>query len=241
VENIITIFSDFDGVLFDTLKEAFVLCRKVLCDVDFFEPIDEILYSKFYRYKYLVFNSWQYFYFMKTLLEFKNGSDNEFIQEYNKKLKSRDLKNEEFFESEFLRSRKYLLEQYPDFVDSLESKFVFFDKFVSLRNNPKYDIIIVSRKNNFAIQKRLLNNGVEGIKIIGKEELSPFIHKSEFISEYMNKNNINKAFFIDDNSHNLLPCENIPHLTCFLAGWGNIGIDEKGLSGEEIFNKILNI
>jgi len=40
--------------------------------------------------------------------------------------------------------------------------------------------------------------------------------------------------FVDDNSHNLRPCEGIERLTCLLAGWGNIAIGESGMSAEEI-------
>ena len=54
----------------------------------------------------------------------------------------------------------------------------------------------------------------------------------------MKKNHVEKAYFIDDNSHNLTPCKNIPNLTCILAGWGNIGIDEQGFTQEEVYKII---
>ena len=55
----------------------------------------------------------------------------------------------------------------------------------------------------------------------------------------MKDNNVEKVFFVDDNSHNLTPCKNIPNLTCLLAGWGNIAINEQGLTQEEVY-QILN-
>ena len=36
-----TVFLDFDGVLFDTLREAFVLCRYAYSNINIFEPINE--------------------------------------------------------------------------------------------------------------------------------------------------------------------------------------------------------
>ena len=221
-----TLFLDFDGVLYDTLKEAYILCRYVCNNIDLFAPIEQDIYSKFYKYKYLVFNSWQYLYLMKSI------TSKDIISSYNSFLQNRDLKQEEDFEDKYLKARKWLLDNHSDYVDKLESKFPFLDMVKNLQN--KYDILIVSRKNNFAIQRKNT-----GFKIYGKEELSNVIDKAEFIEKYMKDNNVEKGFFIDDNSHNLTPCENIPNLTCLLAGWGNIAINEKGLSQEEIY-QILN-
>ena len=221
-----TLFLDFDGVLYDTLKEAYILCRYVCNNIDLFAPIEQDIYSKFYKYKYLVFNSWQYLYLMKSI------TSKDIISSYNSFLQNRDLKQEEDFEDKYLKARKWLLDNHSDYVDKLENKFPFLDMVKKLQN--KYDILIVSRKNNFAIQRKNT-----GFKIYGKEELSNVIDKAEFIEKYMKDNNVEKGFFIDDNSHNLTPCENIPNLTCLLAGWGNIAINEKGLSQEEIY-QILN-
>lgn len=221
-----TLFLDFDGVLYDTLKEAYILCRYVCEGIDLFAPIEQDIYSKFYKYKYLVFNSWQYLYLMKSI------TSKDIISSYNSFLQNRDLKQEEDFEDKYLKTRKWLLDNHSDYVDKLESKFPFLDMVKNLQN--KYDILIVSRKNNFAIQRKNT-----GFKIYGKEELSNVIDKAEFIEKYMKDNNVKKGFFIDDNSHNLTPCKNIPNLTCLLAGWGNIAINEKGLSQEEIY-QILN-
>ena len=221
-----TLFLDFDGVLYDTLKEAYILCRYVCKGIDLFDPIEQDIYSNFYKYKYLVFNSWQYLYLMKSI------TSEDIVSSYNSFLQNRDLKQEEIFEDKYLKARKWLLDNHSDYVDKLESKFPFLDMVKKLQN--KYDILIVSRKNNFAIQRKNT-----GFKIYGKEELSNVIDKAEFIEKYMKDNNVEKGFFIDDNSHNLTPCENIPNLTCLLAGWGNIAINEKGLSQEEIY-QILN-
>ena len=217
-----TLFLDFDGVLYDTLKEAYVLWRYVCRDIDLFMPIEEDMYAKFYKYKYLVFNSWQYLYLTQAI-----NSEN-VADKYNELLQNRDLKQEQEFDERYLKTRKWLLKNHADYVDSLESKFPFLDMVKSLQD--KYDILVVSRKNNFAIQRKNT-----GFKIYGKEELSNVIDKAEFIEKYMNDNNVKKGFFIDDNSHNLTPCKNIPNLTCLLAGWGNIAINEKGLTQEEVY------
>ena len=229
-----SIFLDFDGVLYDTLKEAYVLCRYVCWGIDIFAPIEEDIYKKFYRYKFLVFNSWQYFYLMKAIKEANNYADKEFIDKYNNYINNRSKEEEEVFEKEYTQKRKWLIENHAEYIDKLEKKFPFMDMINTLDTN-KYDILIISRKNTFAIKRKGIN-----YKIIGKEELSNVVNKSEFIEKYIKDNNIQKAFFIDDNSHNLLPCKEIKNLTCLLAGWGNIGIEERGLTQEEVFKEITN-
>lgn len=228
----ITVFLDFDGVLFDTLKEAYVLCRHVSWGTDIFAPIEPEIYSKFYRYKFLVFNSWQYFYLMKIIKEYNNLSDEEFISKYNYFINHRIKDEEDLFEKVYMEKRKWLIENHPEYVDKLEEKFPFLDMINTLDRN-KYDILIVSRKNSFAIRRK----GID-YKIIGKEELSNVVNKSEFLEKYIEKNKPEKAYFVDDNSHNLTPCKNINNLTCILAGWGNIGIEEIGYTQEEAFNLI---
>ena len=46
----------------------------------------------------------------------------------------------------------------------------------------------------------------------GKDELNGYDTKAEFIHEYILTNKIESAYFIDDNSNNLKPCENYPEI-----------------------------
>lgn len=235
-ESKITVFLDFDGVLFDTLKEAYVLCRNVCWGIDIFADIEDDIYERFYRYKFLVFNSWQYFYLMKTLQKTDyNTSDDDFISLYKSYISNRIRDEEDVFEKKYMEQRKWLIDNYSEYVDKLEEKFPIFDKIMTLKQDSRFDLMILSRKNSFAIKRK----GVD-IKIIGKEELINVVNKSEFIEKYMREHNVTKAYFVDDNSHNLEPCALIKGLRCLLAGWGNCGIDEKGLTQEDVFNIIVN-
>ena len=46
-----TIFLDFDGVLFDTAKEAYILSRYAYYDINPFEQINSEEYTIFYKNK----------------------------------------------------------------------------------------------------------------------------------------------------------------------------------------------
>ena len=233
-----SVFLDFDGVLFDTLKEAYIICRSVYYGTDYLTGIDKDEYDLFYKYKFLVYNSWQYYYIM-TLL--RGGySDSEFINRYMECLNNRDVKSEEEFDKKYYSTRKDLMINYHEFWDKLESPFPFFHQIKSLYEGGDIDIVIVSKKNRAAIKYRFQQNGLilSDEKIYGKDELSEFDTKVEFIRKYMSDNNIERTFFIDDNSNNLNPCKSDTKITPLLAGWGNTAIGEKGLSADNIIDSI---
>jgi len=234
-----TVFLDFDGVLFDTLKEAYVLCRYAYLGVDVFEPVDEAVYKLFYRYKFLVYNSWQYYYVMKLLTD-GIRDDNLFINMYQKYMNNRDKNSEEIFDDKYLKMRIELMDKYSDFWNKLEEPFPFFYEIKQLYETNAIDVIIVSKKNKIAIQKRLKQYCLEidNDKIFAKEELLPFSSKAEFIHKYMKDNNIRLSYFVDDNSNNIKPCLKYKNIRAFLAGWGNIAIGEKGLTVSEIVKEL---
>lgn len=233
-----TLFLDFDGVLFDTLKEAYLLCRYIFYKIDVRLPIEPDKYARFYKFKYLVNNSWQYYYLMKCLSN--DFLDNKLIKEYNNYLLNRDVNSEKIFDKDYYAVRETLKNTMQDFWISLEEPFEFFFDVKTLFEKRKFDVVIVSRKDFSSIKFRLNQYGlsISDKNIYGKEQLEKYQQKGEFLKEYMLKNNVNRAFFVDDNSKNLLSCQNILNLKCFLAGWGNIGISEKGLTSSEIIKEI---
>ena len=83
-------------------------------------------------------------------LTVKNEKNRKFIERYNYLISHRDLDEEEIFETKYTNSRHYLIENYPDYVDSLEEKFPFYDMVDSL-DRDKFDILVVSRKNSVSL------------------------------------------------------------------------------------------
>ena len=229
-----TLFLDFDGVLFDTLKEAYLLCRYAYNGIDVQSPIHEKEYKLFYKYKFLVYNSWQYYYLMKVL------DSKSVINSYKECVDNRDFSAEQDFDSKYYKKRMELKQNMFDFWDSLEEPFEFFFEVKSIFEKGNIDVVIVSKKDFESIKLRLEQYGMnlKETNIFAKEQLSKYSEKSDFIREYMNENGVERAIFVDDNSHNLKPCKDIKGLQCLLAGWGNIAVDEKGLDCSEIINSI---
>ena len=65
------LFLDFDGVLFDTLREVYLVSRYLTLKQDFLEEIDENSYKIFEKHKYLVYNIWMFYYFNQIIFDTK--------------------------------------------------------------------------------------------------------------------------------------------------------------------------
>lgn len=229
-----TLFLDFDGVLFDTLKEAYLLCRYAFSGIDVRIPIDDTEYAIFYKYKFLVYNSWQYYYLMNVL---KSGS---VVNSYKECLKNRDFDAEKSFDEKYYQKRLEMKQDMFDFWNELEEPFEFFFEVKSIFEKGNVDVVIVSKKDFESIKLRLKQYGIflDDSKIYAKEQLMNYAEKSDFIREYMIQNNVERAIFVDDNSNNLNPCKDIPKIQCLLAGWGNIAVNEVGLTCSDIINAV---
>ncbi len=213
-----TIFLDFDGVLFDSVKEAYLLARYAFYGIPIKDKIDGEQYKKFRKYRYLITHSWHYYYIFKLL----ENNFNNFEQEYYKLISNRQLKKEKLFDEAYQMQRKYLIENDYDYWKTLEQPYVFFHEIKKIKND--YDIIILSTKNEFAIKNHLKDYDfkLDDEKIIGKEKLKECKTKSKFIEDYIKSNKIEKAIFIDDSIDNLKECENITNLQYVQANWGYV-------------------
>ena len=101
------IFLDFDGVLCDSVKEAYLLSRYAFYEISPFEKIDNEAFQKFKRFRTSVTNSWQYYNFYSD----KKEGYNNITQEFNEK---------------FLAKRKELITNHSEFWLNLETKTIFF-------------------------------------------------------------------------------------------------------------------
>jgi hypothetical protein len=176
---------------------------------------------------------------MKVLTEFSDLDENQVVSVYYKLLENRDIKKEEEFDNLYLSKRVELMENYVEYWNTLEKPFPFFFDIKNLYLDKKIEPIIVSQKNSFSIKHRLNQYGLhlQDIKIYGKEELLGYKTKLDFIGEYLMKRNIKKSVFVDDNSNNFRK-DRDNNVEQMLAGWGNIGLKERGFSREEMLSKI---
>ena len=231
-----TIFLDFDGVLFDTVLESYLLARYAYFDIEPFEKINEKEYELFHSVRYLITHSWHYYYIMKLIGDGVNIED--FSQEYGNTVSRRNEKTDSEFDKKFQVKRKDLIENHFDFWNKLDKPYPFFDKIKPLAE--KLNIIIVSTKNEEAILRHCKDYGlnIEEKNVIGKNKLKQYGSKKEFLEYYIRENKIDKSIFIDDAISTIKNCSNIQNLNVYCANWGYVADKSDGLNEVEILKII---
>lgn len=230
------LFLDFDGVLFDTLFEVYLVNRFVFLKKSLFEPAEEDFYKQYSKYKYLVYNIWMFYYYNPLIFNAETNIE----EKFNHALLNRDLAAEEKFCENFLSVRRELVLNHYDFWKTLEKPYEFFFEIKKLKEEKNINLVIVSKKNKSSILERFEAYGFKQAPelVFACEALSKYSSKGEFIKEFMEKNNFNEAIFVDDNNNNLLTTNNNPKVKNILALWGNTAPNSIGLHQEEAVETI---
>lgn len=234
------IFLDFDGVLFNTAKEAYAVAMISTKRYDKIENIDfsSKHYQDFLKYRYLVLPAWNYKYILE-LLDSNNHVN--FEDSYNLLCKKTSKSDYIDFENSFFKTRQYLKKlNFKKWLNMNES-YPFLDliKEYLIEKNDKF--IIVTIKDKETVQKLLEINGIEFKRenIYDKDDFEKHKNKATIISDFINKYSIGSAMFIDDSMEHLSNCRNIKNLKLYQANWGYISKeDSKVFSSEMIFNEI---
>ncbi|MBR5304696.1 MAG: hypothetical protein IKU37_07720 [Candidatus Gastranaerophilales bacterium] len=232
------LFLDFDGVLFDTLKEVYLVNRQLYKGISLFDEVDNKNYQLYSKYKYLVYNIWMFYYYNPLLFDGCNDIEGTFLNA----LLSRDIEKEEKFCSEFLSIRADLVKNNYDFWNSLETPYNFFYEIKKLYEENKPEIVIVSKKNKASILQRFASYSwdLPTDKVFAREILDKYLTKGEFMAQYMEQNGYKEAIFVDDNYNNLKTCDKFLNIKQILALWGNSQPNLKGYNEKSAFEEIKN-
>lgn len=230
------LFLDFDGVMFDTLKEVYLVNRCLYKNTSLFDKIDEQNYSQYSKYKYLVYNIWMFYYYNPLLFDDCTNIEKEFLKSIN----NRNIEEEQAFCENFLKIRADLVKNNYDFWKSLETPYEFFFGIKKLFDDKKPEIVIVSKKNKASIVERFQSYdfNLSADKVFAREILDKYSSKAEFMNEYMIQNGYQEAIFVDDNYNNLKTCDKYLNIKQILALWGNAQPNLSGYSQKEALNEI---
>ena len=223
-----TIFLDFDGVLFDSVKEAYLLARYAFYDIPIKDEIDEDHYQKFRKYRYLITHSWQ-FYIIFTLIE-KNIEEANFVNLYNNLFANGIDFNIQNFDKKYVLTRENLVKEDYNFWNNLDTPFDFFYEIKNLLQDKSYNFIILTNKKKLPVQNKLKEYNTENIKLFANEDLKEYKNKADFIYNYLNLNNIDKCILIEDSIDNIKDCKKYSQIKCLLVDWGYVNPKEKGFT-----------
>ena len=233
------LFLDFDGVLFDTLKEVYLVNRKLFLGIDLFEEVEKDNYQLYSKYKYLVYNIWMFYYYNPLL--FENVDEKDIPELFSNAILNRDIEKENEFCAKFLETRKDLVLNNYDFWNKLEVPYEFFYGIKELYEKYGINIAVVSKKNKQSIVQRFKSYGFDlnPNLVFAREILDKYSSKGEFMEEYMKQNGFNSAIFVDDNYNNLKTVQN-EKIENILALWGNSQPGMDGYNQKEAIDKINN-
>lgn len=213
------LFLDFDGVLFDTVDEAYEVCIKT----DFYINKRFSITSKtdFKKYRPYVGPAWNYYYVMEAII---NDID---ISKYLPfKINNKTIE----FENSFFNSRdKLKTNNYFEWLQ-LNKKYNFLDMLKKEIIDTNVIIYIITTKDKNTVQnilKAFNVNFIEDKNILGKEIFNKFGTKKNIIENILGKYINDKAIFIDDLYEHLEPCKGINNLKLIQANWGYVHDNEK--------------
>lgn len=233
------IFLDFDGVLFDTIKEAFAVSMitsgryKRISEIDFLSEF----YNLFQTYRYLVSDAWNYFFLIKTIDEKMSNPDISIINKYNEFIKDAGVDDYKAFEKEFFITRGILRENSFTEWLNLNSMFLFLKKLKKIIEEKKKLFHIITTKDGGTILKLLQTEKIPFDKknIFGRDFFSMYKRKSVIIEQIMREKDIKEAIFLDDLASHLEPCKRIKNLKTVQVCWGYNSLEcEKGCEDDMI-------
>lgn len=214
------VFLDFDGVLFDTVREAYAVAMitsgkyNSLADIDF----QSRHYTLFAKYRYLISPAWNYYYLLQALEEESHNIESSYINMLNLASESEFKK----FEKEFFQTRATLRKEDYETWLRLNIPFPFLSKINTyIHKNP--DIwYIVTTKDRGTVEKLLdlENIFIKKEQIFDKDNYAALKSKRGVIGAIMQNKEISKGFFIDDSRKHLLDCKSMKNLVLVQPNWG---------------------
>ena len=226
------VFLDFDGVLFDTVREVYAVTMMALrrsvriVDIDFGSEH----FAKFCQFRYLIGPAWNYYFLMQSI-------DREIVSfavdleaEYKKLLEEWKQEEHRSFEESFFRARKRIRETDHDGWLSLVSPYGIIEGMRGLISEFRGGFFLVTTRDRESVMDllNLHNLDIQESNIVAKKEYALHNSKAKVIQDLINKHKIKESLFIDDFEGHLVKCEAIENLTIIQAVWGYVAPDKKG-------------
>jgi len=225
------VFLDFDGVIFDSVIEAYAMALlttgkiKTLNEFD----IDTEHAKRFVAQRYLVGPAWNYYYLLKAI---EDNHDLEF-SDYLPSEAGIDAKE---FQGAFFATRQVIRNNFWDKWLSLNQLYDGSDQFIDLINKNK-NIVIVTTKDAETVKALLDNYGLKrAIDIYDAKSYEQFGCKSYFMDDYIKRNKIQSSIFIDDSIGQLEKCKWVKSLQLHQARWGYVHPNEYLDNKQDIIN-----
>ena len=215
------IYLDFDGVLFDTAMEAFVVGHKAYFNVDVDYPELKDDYRRFLLLRPFVVSAWQYFSVFSLLLE--ASSDELLLIKGKQKLALKPTKKDKAFEVKFNYIRTELIKNDKSKWVNLHRPYSFFTLIKPMMLECPQKFQIISTKGADFILELLLIHGVffDKSQVWGKDTFDKCGQsKAEVFLQNLGIDE--EVLFIDDSNKHIMETEALKNVEAILANWGYV-------------------
>ena len=236
------IFLDFDGVLFDTVCEAYVVSLVALglsariSDVNF----NTDRFRKFCWCRHLIGPAWNYYYLMQVIDSkvLRSNRETEIVcQELLKEQKSNEHSS---FEKNFFRARNSLRDTDHSGWLSLIRPYKIVGKIRKYLESNGENFFLVTTRDSDSVKDLLMFHHLEFLEcnIFSKNEFAIHNSKSKIIQGLICNKHIEKSIFIDDLESHLVACKGMKNMLLLLARWGYVVPEKKGDNRLDILQEI---
>ncbi len=229
---------DFDGVLFDTAREAYLIAHKSFFNDDNVEYSSK-RYAKFLILRPFVVSPWQYLLVFDLISE--NLTDQVILEKYKQQYKFQPSTKELDFEYKFIKTRNEMMNGNRTNWLKLQKPYSFFRLIKPLLiKQPQY-FQIVSTKQTEYILELLNHHGVhwKAVQVWGGDVFEECERSKAIILKRFIQNNV-RVIFVDDNSKHLNELNSLKNVEAISANWGYTGIDDAEDNTKIVINKITN-
>ncbi|MEH6449786.1 MAG: hypothetical protein V7765_14000 [Oleispira sp.] len=215
------VFLDFDGVIFDSAKEAYAIAMLTSLRIKNLSELDLTSEhaTRFLAQRYLIGPAWNYHYLLTAI------DDNNDLN-FDSYLPDEAGHDAKVFQSAFFATRQVIRNHFWDEWLSLNTLYDCSNEFIDLINN-NINIVIVTTKDAETVLALLETNGLSrSIDIFDTASYEEFGCKSYFMDDYIRKNSITRAIFIDDSKKHISKCSWVNNLKTVQAGWGYVSPED---------------
>jgi len=233
---------DFDGVIFDTAREAYVVAKMAESGCENYreDDIDEREYGIFRKYRYLITKAWNYCCLMEIID--KNIEDRcHFESEYMRSKSLMGVERIEAYERAFFKMRGLLRSKYRKSWLKLHQPFGIVNDLKRILDKHGNNIYVLTTKDKEAVMDLLKMNGIEvdEAKIYGRDCMKGNVTKGSIIKDMMIRQGMEKVLFVDDSSEHVRSCDELSGVETCIAAWGYVAPEERGQHQGEVINRIL--
>jgi phosphoglycolate phosphatase-like HAD superfamily hydrolase len=225
------VFLDFDGVLFDTVREVYAvsmiaLDRSVrITDINFGSKH----FEKFNRLRYLVGSAWNYYYIIQAIDKESLDSTSDIENEYKNLLNQRMQEEHSSFEKFFFQTRNQLRDKEHDHWLSMVKPYSIVKNLRKIITAFQDQFFLVTTRDQESVEDllNLHNLNILESNIFAKTEYALHNSKAHIIQNLIDKHQIEESLFIDDLGEHLLACSTIESLYTIQAKWGYVVPEKK--------------